>query len=71
MPPSFDYMRDHADRIAPNSTQDLWLATRDFFRSGQSGQWRDFLDDAGMRRYDARVAELATPELADWAHRGD
>jgi aryl sulfotransferase len=67
----FEYMRDHADRIAPNSTQDLWLATRDFFRSGRNGQWRDLLDDEGTRRYDARVAELASPELAEWAHRGD
>ncbi len=67
----FDYMRRHADRIAPNSTQDLWLTTRDFFRSGQNGQWRDFLDEAGTDRYQARVAQLASSELAEWAHRGD
>jgi hypothetical protein len=67
----FDYMREHADRVAPNSTQDLWLATQDFFRSGENGQWREFLDDAGARRYDTRVAALASPELAKWAHRGD
>ena len=34
-------------------------------------KWRDLLDDEGTRRYDDRVARLASPELAEWAHRGD
>jgi aryl sulfotransferase len=67
----FEYMQEHADRVAPNATQDLWLSAKDFFRSGENGQWRDFLDEEGTRRYEARVAALATPELAKWAHRGD
>jgi hypothetical protein len=68
---SFDYMKQHADRIVPNSTQDLWQATGDFFRHGTSGQWCDILaDEASITRYNTRVAELTTPELAAWAHRG-
>jgi hypothetical protein len=66
----FDYMREHADRVVPNSTQDFWQSTHDFFRSGKNGQWRDFFDDAAQKRYDERVAELASFELAAWAHRG-
>jgi hypothetical protein len=63
-------MKAHADWVTPNATQDLWLAHTDFFRSGKNGQWRDILcDDASVARYNARVAELTTPELATWAHR--
>jgi hypothetical protein len=68
---SFEYMKAHAEQTAPNSTQDLWLSTSDFFRSGKNGQWRDVIrDDASIARYNARVADLTTPERAAWAHRG-
>jgi hypothetical protein len=67
---SFEYMKAHAEQTAPNSNQDLWLSTSDFFRTGTSGQWREILrDDVSVARYNARVAELTTPELAEWAHR--
>lgn len=67
---SFEYMKAHADTIAPNSTQDMWLSASDFFRSGTSGQWRAILaDEASTARYDSRVTELTTTELAAWAHR--
>jgi aryl sulfotransferase len=62
-------MRKHADRIAPNSTQDLWQVTADFFRSGENGQWREILDADGQARYERRVADLAPPDVAAWAHR--
>jgi hypothetical protein len=65
----FEYMRDHADRIAPNSTQELWQVTADFFRSGANGQWRDILDAESQARYEKRVGDLATPDVAAWAHR--
>jgi hypothetical protein len=66
----FEYMRAHSDRIVPNSTQDFWQSNDNFFRSGKNGQWRDFFDEAARKRYDARVGDLASAELAAWAHQG-
>jgi hypothetical protein len=67
---SFEHMRAHADELAPNAEQHLWKDTAQFFRSGTGGHWRDFFDEAAQRRYEARVAELASPAVAAWAHSG-
>ena len=67
---TFDNMKNQADRVAPNTDRGFWLSTSDFFRTGSSGQWRHLLDEAGVRRYDERVAELVPPDLAAWAHQG-
>jgi hypothetical protein len=67
---SFEYMKARADWIAPNASQDLWVTTSDFFRNGTNGQWHDYIyDDATTARYNTRVAEVTTPELAAWSHR--
>jgi len=67
---TFETMRAGADRIVPGSTESIWQSNRQFFRSGESGQWRELLDEEGMRRYEARVANLVSPELAQWVHHG-
>jgi hypothetical protein len=64
----FDAMRARADDIAPEVSASLWQNNTNFFRVGGSGQWRVLLDAEGERRYAARVAELAPPDLAEWAH---
>jgi hypothetical protein len=66
---TFERMRAGADRIAPDTTHAIWEDNQQFFHRGVSGQWRALLDDDDVRRYDARVAELADPELARWLHR--
>lgn len=67
---TFDRMKERASDLAPNSDQGWWRSTEGFFHRGSSGQWRDLVDDAGLARYDAKVAELVPPDLADWAHHG-
>jgi aryl sulfotransferase len=66
---SFERMRDGADRIAPDTAHAIWQDNRQFFHRGESGQWRALLDSRGLRRYHARVAELAEPDLVRWVHR--
>jgi len=67
----FDRMRDRADELAPQVTMDgLWHDTSRFFNRGISGQWRGFLGPEDLDRYQARVRQLATPDLAAWAHGG-
>jgi aryl sulfotransferase len=66
---TFDAMRDNADRIAPDTTNAIWLDNGQFFHRGISGQWRDLLDDDGLARYASRVAAIAEPQVASWMHR--
>src|SRR5579883_1619235 len=47
-----------------------WRQTQQFFHGGTAGSWRAFCDEAALRRYEARVAELAPPPVAHWAHHG-
>lgn len=67
---TFQNMRARADEIAPDTTNAIWTDNQRFFNRGCTGQWRDILDDADVRRYTLRVSELAAPDLATWAHHG-
>ena len=66
----FDAMKERADEVVPDASQRLWQSNRAFFHRGTSDQWQDLLDDAGRRRYAARVTQLAPADLVEWAHRG-
>ncbi len=63
-------MRERAAEVAPDATQGLWKDARAFFRDGGTGEWRGRLPAADLAAYEARVAELADPDLAAWAHGG-
>lgn len=65
---TFDSMRRRADQLAPGVDSKLWRDNQNFFRSGSSGQWRELLDQPAVEHYERRVAELATPDLAEWLH---
>ncbi len=67
---SFDQMRGRAQEVAPNTSEPIWRDSTSFFHRGTSGQWRELLNSDDLRRYAARVAELASPELSHWVHRG-
>ena len=67
---TFDRMKERAADLAPNADQGWWRSTEDFFHRGASGGWRHLLDGPGVARYQARVAELASPDLAAWVHHG-
>jgi aryl sulfotransferase len=66
---TFDKMRERADVIVPDSSHAIWQDNRQFFNRGVSGQWRTMLDEDDLRRYRARVAQLADADLARWVHR--
>ena len=67
---TFDRMRERADEVAPGSAKAIWHDNRQFFHRGTTGQWRNLLGPADLERYDRRVAELASPDLAAWVHGG-
>ena len=65
----FDRMRGSAGRLAPGAADGFWNDPAVFFRAGGGGDWRT-LPTAQLERYRERVAALAAPELAAWAHGG-
>ena len=67
---TFDRMRDRADELAPQVTHGFWNETSRFFHKGSNGQWRSFFDDDDVARYEARIGEIAAPDLAEWVHAG-
>ena len=67
----FDSMRSRAEELAPEvRTEGFWNDTGRFFHVGGSGQWEAFMGPGDAERYEARVRELASPELAAWVHGG-
>jgi hypothetical protein len=67
---TFDKMKDRAAELAPQVTHGFWNETGRFFNKGSSGQWQSFFDEADVARYEARVHDLAAPDLAEWVHSG-
>lgn len=65
---SFANMRARSEELTPEVTTGLVNADT-FFRRGSSGEWREFIQtDDDQKHYEARVAELADPDLAHWVH---
>jgi aryl sulfotransferase len=65
---TFAEMRGRAEVVAPNTQNSIWHNTEGFFRQGTSGQWTDVFDDELQAHYEARVRELAPPDLIEWLH---
>jgi hypothetical protein len=66
----FDAMKQHAAELAPNSDIGIFRDLSSFFHAGHSGQWRDLLGPDDLDHYDARLRELAGPDLAAWLRAG-
>jgi aryl sulfotransferase len=66
----WDAMRSRAAVVAPNSDIGIFRDLENFFHRGESGQWRALLDADDLAHYEARVRQLASPELARWVHHG-
>lgn len=67
---TFERMKERADELVPAADRNIWRSNSDFFHRGHDGQWRELLGDEDLRRYQRRVAQLATPDVAGWAHTG-
>ena len=63
-------MRERGADVAPVASRGNWKDVRAFFRSGGTGEWRERVSAADLAAYEARVAALAGPDLAAWAHGG-
>ncbi len=66
---TFEDMRSRATERAPDTEKRLWKNTTDFFHRGTSGQWEEIFDAELAAHYEAKVRELAPPDLVSWLHR--
>jgi hypothetical protein len=67
---SFDEMKASAENTAPNGDQTFWKSTSDFFRIGTTGQWREFIAEDDLPRYEKRLHELVDSDFAHWLEFG-
>ncbi|MGH3333889.1 MAG: sulfotransferase domain-containing protein [Nocardioidaceae bacterium] len=65
---SFEQMRVHADRLAPDALGVLKDKAA-FFRRGTSGSGRELLTAEELAHYRERTAAMAPAEMLTWAHR--
>lgn len=68
---SFARMRERAAARVPDEQLGIIKDPRKFFRSASPGEWRRFLGEADLARYEARIGSLAAADLAHWLHHGE
>jgi len=66
---TLDRMRDRAEEVMPNAGA-IWRDDGAFFRAGSFGEWRTRVNEDVLGEYDRTVRDIASPELATWAHYG-
>ena len=67
---TFDYMKAHADMVAPRGGI-MWNGgARTFINKGTNGRWRDTLSAAEIAAYEAKAVKELGPACARWLARG-
>jgi hypothetical protein len=67
---SLSRMRERAPEVVPSASLGVFRSVDLFLRAGSTGEWAGRVTDDDLATYDARVAELAPPDLARWADEG-
>ena len=67
---TFDYMKAHAEHAAPMGGI-MWKGgAQTFVNKGTNGRWRDTLDEAEVKAYEAKALKELGPECANWLTHG-
>ena len=67
---SFDYMKAHAEMVAPLGGAVFDGGAGTFMNKGVNGRWKDVLSPAQIAAYEARVLEKLGPDCARWLATG-
>jgi hypothetical protein len=67
---TFALMKKRSADLVPDERLGIMKSTDAFFRRGSGGEWRQWLTEDDLARYDRRLTELAEPDLASWLHHG-
>lgn len=68
---SFDYMKAHADMVAPLGGAVFDGGAGTFMNKGVNGRWKDVLSPAQVAAYEAKALEKLGPDCARWLATGD
>ena len=63
---TFDYMKAHAERMAPRGGESWVGGARTFINKGTNGRWRDTLSVEEVKAYDDRAVNELGAECASW-----
>ena len=63
---TFDYMKAHAERMAPRGGESWVGGARTFINKGTNGRWRDTLSAEEVKAYDDRAVNELGAECANW-----
>ena len=67
---SFDYMKAHAEKMAPRGVG-MWNGgAKTFINKGTNGRWRDALTTDEIAAYDAKALAELGPDCARWLANG-
>jgi aryl sulfotransferase len=68
---SFDYMKTHADDVAPLGGAIFDGGGKSFINKGVNGRWKDVLSPAESAAYEAMALEALGPDCARWLATGE
>jgi aryl sulfotransferase len=68
---SFDYMKGHANEVAPLGGAIFDGSGETFINKGVNGRWKDVLSPAESAAYEAMALEKLGPECARWLATGE
>lgn len=67
---TFDYMKEHAEDVAPTVKELTRGGARGFINKGENGRWRDVLTDEDVADYERTAIEQLGEECAAWLAAG-
>lgn len=67
---SFDWMKAHAESVAPMGGAIFEGGAQTFMNKGTNGRWRDVLTEADVAAYERRALAELGPECAGWLAKG-
>ena len=68
---SFDYMKTHAENVAPMGGAIFEGGATTFINKGVNGRWRDVLSGDEIAAYEAKALAELGPECAHWLATGE
>ena len=68
---SFEYMKSHAELVAPLGGAIFKGGAQEFIFKGTNGRWRDQLTPQDVEAYEARALDELGPECARWLATGE
>jgi len=67
---SFDYMKAHADKVAPLGGEPWKGGGKTFINKGSNGRWRDQLTAEDCEKYERRAREELSADCVGWLAEG-